>query len=64
MALASRKQLVDDVRQLIAELEYLKAALTLLGRDLQVEAVEGAIEGTRGMLSEIERSRPEPRLYS
>lgn len=56
MSLGSRKQLIEDVRQLIAELEYLKAALTLLGRDMQVKAVEGAIEGTRDMLCRIEGS--------
>jgi hypothetical protein len=53
MSLASREQLVEDVRQLISELEHLKVALTLLGRDIQVEALEGAIEGTRGMLDKI-----------
>jgi hypothetical protein len=56
MSLTSRKQLIEDVRQLVAELEYLRAALTLLGRDVQVKALEGAIEGTRGMLCKIERS--------
>lgn len=54
--LASHKQLIEDMRQLIAELEYLKAAFTLLGRDTQVKALEGAIEGTRGMLSKVEMS--------
>jgi hypothetical protein len=56
MPVASRKQLVEDVRQLVAELEYLKAALILLGRGTQVEALEGAIEGTRSMLSKIEKN--------
>jgi hypothetical protein len=57
MSPASREQIVEDMKQLIAELEHLKAALTLLGRVMQVEAVEGAIEGTRGMLDKIERSQ-------
>jgi hypothetical protein len=60
MSLASRRQLADNVRQLIAELEYLKAALALLGRDLHVEALEGAIEGTRGMLGKIEGRQDVP----
>jgi hypothetical protein len=47
---------MEDVRQLVVELECLKVALTLLGRDKQVKALEGAIEGTRGMLGKIEKS--------
>jgi hypothetical protein len=51
MSLASRQQLIKDMRQLIAELERLKVAL-----GMQVKTVEKAIKGVSGMLGNMERS--------
>jgi hypothetical protein len=56
MSLASRQQVIEDMRQLIAELERLKVALGMLGRWAQVKTVEKAIKGVSGMLGNMERS--------
>ena len=56
MSLASRQQVIEDMRQLIAELERLKVALGMLGRWAQVKTVEKAIKGVSRMLGNMERS--------
>jgi hypothetical protein len=47
---------IEDMRQLIAELERLKVALGMLGRWAQVKTVEKAIKGVSRMLGNMERS--------
>jgi hypothetical protein len=55
MTQPSHVQLIEDMQKLIAELERLKASLTVLGRWTQVETVDGAIEGVRRSLGNMER---------
>jgi hypothetical protein len=56
MSLASRQQVIEDMRQLIAQLERLKAALGVLGQWTLVGTVEEAIKGVSEMLGNMQRS--------